>query len=264
MKIPRTTPWLIPAVLALGILFLFGKPLQSIVYGASRKVQGVIWKTSRGISLFVASVPRAVSVAQEYETLKQERDLTQRTAVALEQTQKDNDALRLALSFQKNLSYRHIATEPIGREIARDVLIINKGKRQGIRPGMPVITASLALVGTVIETETDVSRVLLLSSPSSSFDAHIPQKNISGVVKGATGAALIFDLIAREATIEQGDVVVTNAFSGSLPQYLVLGTVTHITRNDAEPFGQATLKAAYEKTRIGAPLFVLQAVSQTP
>lgn len=267
MKIPRTiisSSWIVPTALLIIVLLGMGKPIQSALYTASAKTQGALWNTYANLSLFVKSVPRAVSILREYETLTKERELYERSLIALEATQEENDALRQTLSLQKNISFQHIVAEPIGLEIANNVLIVNKGKLQGIKPGMPVITPSLALIGTVVETEPATSRIMLISHPNSSLDGSIPQKNISGVLKGQGSDTLLFDLISRDAEIETGDIVITNRFSASIPNYLALGTVTRVARDDASPFLRAFARPAYGAQRIDVPVFILRVVPQVP
>lgn len=253
-----------PAALVILLLFGLGKPLRSLLYRTSASTQRSIRNAYSSLSLFAKSVPRAVSIAREYEILLKERDQSDRIVIALEQMKEENDALRQALSLQSNVSFEHIVAEPVGREIANDVLIVNKGTLQGIKTGMPVITPSLALVGRVIDTEAAVSRVMLLSHPDSSLDGSIPNKNIYGVLKGQDSATLLLDLIPRESTIEEGDTVITNRFSSSIPTSLILGTVRRIIKNDATPFAKALLNPAYGSARVDAPVFILRITPKAP
>ncbi|MBI4276705.1 rod shape-determining protein MreC [Candidatus Uhrbacteria bacterium] len=265
MKAPRTiAPASLIASAAILILALLalGEPIRSAVYTASQKTQRAIWSASSAVSLFATSVPRALSILNEYQAFKQEHSLLERTTFALEQTERENDALREALSLQKNTAFQRVIAEPIGREIAGDILLVNKGKLQGIKSGMPVITPSFSLVGTVVETGGDFSRVMLLSHPNTAIDGIVAQKNISGVVKGRASATLVFDLIPRDAPVAEGDSVLTGRFSSSIPHSLVLGTVTRIERNDAGPFVRAFLKPAYGEGDARTPLFILQATPQ--
>ncbi|MBI2647990.1 MAG: rod shape-determining protein MreC [Candidatus Wildermuthbacteria bacterium] len=265
MKAPKTiapASLIASAIMLILALLLFGRPIRSSIYAASQKTQRTIWNASSAVSLFATSVPRALSILNEYKMLTQERSLIERMTFALEETERENDALREALALQKNTAFQRVIAEPIGREIAGNILLVNRGKLQGIKPGMPVITASFSLVGTVLETEGNVSRVMLLLHPNTAIDGVVAQKNISGVVKGEAPATLVFDLIPRDAPIAEGDVVVTNRFSSSIPHSLILGTVARIERNDAWPFAKASLRPSYGEGRIETPLFILRAISQ--
>lgn len=267
MKILKTiapASWIASAVLLVVALLLLGKPMRSFVYELSARTQGALRNAYSDASLFFESVPRAVSILKEHENLLSQRDEFDRALAALEQIQRENDALRQILSLQKNSSFQHTLAEPIGLEIANDILLVNKGRRQGIRPGMIVITPALALVGRVVETDSTVSRIMLLSHPESSFDGTILQKNITGVLKGQGSGTLIFDLIPRDAPAEAGDMVVTNRFSAAAPHTISMGTLRRIVKKDESPFVKAFITPAYGNQRVDTPVIIIRANEERP
>ena len=90
----------------------------------------------------------------------------------------------------------------------------------------------------------------------SSFDAEIPDKEISGLVRG-TGKGLVFELIPKEKQLAVGDLVVTSSLGGIFPPGILVGRVKEIKRDDTDPFQQAELEPTFNITETGL-LFLIK------
>ena len=111
------------------------------------------------------------------------------------------------------------------------VLEINRGSRDGLRDGMPVITAG-GLVGRIEDSGLRSARVRLITDTSVSVGIQVVGTEIVGLV---TGQGEDDPLIVGKGTIRVtsdvgvGDVIVTSGSDRSLyPAGLAVGTVIDV------------------------------------
>jgi len=91
---------------------------------------------------------------------------------------------------------------------------------------MPVV-AGAGLVGRVVETARRSARVLLMIDPSSAVAARLSSNGETGLISGAGGDQLPFDLFDPEAKVALSDEVVTSGYQGGVyPPGIPIGTVT--------------------------------------
>jgi rod shape-determining protein MreC len=113
-------------------------------------------------------------------------------------------------------------------------LTIDKGSRSGLRDGLPVVAAR-GVVGRIIKTAPNSSRVLLVTDASSNIAALVQRNRSRGVLQGS-GAKLILKYTLREADIATGDLLVTSGMGGVFPKGLSLGTVEIVERDELSLF----------------------------
>lgn len=134
----------------------------------------------------------------------------------------------------KNLTL--LAAKVVGRNMGdtNDSVIINIGKSAGIKSNMPVVNAK-GLVGIVEEVHDSVSRVQLITSPRCKVGGIVLRANsrVAGVVSGMTGAdgPLVMGNMARDADIEEGDIIATSGLGGNHPGGLIIGKVASVGLN---------------------------------
>lgn len=102
---------------------------------------------------------------------------------------------------------------------------INRGTRDGLQVGMPVVTAQ-GLVGRIIEAQSNAARVLLVTDPSSAISARLQTTRAEGTVAGLVSGNLEMSFIPLGETIPNGDLVITSGLGGNLPPDLVIVQVT--------------------------------------
>ena len=134
----------------------------------------------------------------------------------------------------KNLTL--LAAKVVGRNMGdtNDSVIINIGKSAGIKSNMPVVNAK-GLVGIVEEVHESVARVQLITSPRCKVGGIVLRANsrVAGVVSGMTGAdgPLVMGNMARDADIEEGDIIATSGLGGNHPGGLIIGKVASVGLN---------------------------------
>lgn len=122
-------------------------------------------------------------------------------------------------------------------------ITIDRGATDGVRLGMPVLTAE-GLVGRVKEVSVNSAKVLLITDPSSSVAALIQRTRATGVVQGQLGEYMVMRYLLPDSPVLPGDVVLTSGLGGNFPKRLVIGTVVRVEHRDVEMFQEALVEPA--------------------
>ena len=142
----------------------------------------------------------------------------------------ENRQLRGLLEYkEQHKSQKVVAAKVIARSFGdlRDCIYIAAGKDRGLAPDMAVVNGGL--VGVVDEVYDDYARVLLLTSPRCRVGARVlrADSRAVGVAGGVSGKdKLLLEHIYREASLREGDIIVTSGYSGSHPADILIGKVT--------------------------------------
>lgn len=120
-------------------------------------------------------------------------------------------------------------------------VIINRGARDGIQVGNPVIS-DLGLVGRVEEVAATVAWVRLANDPGSLINGRVQDTRAEGLVVGQLQGSLRMEKISQEFLIEAGDLVLTSGLGGAFPPDIVIGQVTSVRNPPAELFQEAEIR----------------------
>ncbi|MDI6602791.1 MAG: rod shape-determining protein MreC [Patescibacteria group bacterium] len=223
----------------------FGKEIKNFFYLISSPIQKIFWKTGNKISDFFEVIFRIKDLKRENEELKLKIQTLEAENVTISELKKENEILREALEIGLEKEFGLQLAQVIGKDVSQDLILINKGLKDGILEGFPVISQQKLLIGKISEVYKDFSKVLLISNPKSSFDAKIADSDIFGVVKGKGNLKILFDFIPQEKEIKEGDLVVTSVLGGIFPQGLLVGKINEVTKSDLKPFQKAQIQPVF-------------------
>lgn len=192
------------------------------------------------------------------EKLQKEINLLKEKLNNLEEISQENVRLRTLLSFKQDSPYKVIVARVIGRspESWSSVVIIGKGKSQGIKEGMAVRDYR-GLVGRVSEVSESTSKITLINDPNFGVSAIVQRSRQEGLVGGALGGLLVMRYLPNEADIEISDVIVTSGLTALYPKGLLIGTVVDIGSDFSGLSRYATVKPAAELSRIEEVLVIV-------
>jgi rod shape-determining protein MreC len=121
-------------------------------------------------------------------------------------------------------------------------IVIDRGARDGITVGMPVVT-SQGLVGRIYQVTANASQVLLITDTTSAVSGRLQTTRAEGSIVGQLSGDLLMTLIPLNATVQEGDLVITSGLGGNLPPDIVIGQVTSIRQFEFELFQQAIIRS---------------------
>lgn len=173
---------------------------------------------------------RLVNLKEENVRLKDEISRLRREKFELSEAGIQNTRLRKLLEFRDESSYPAVSANVIGASpsiLRSQVIIVDKGTRDGITEGMPVASFD-GIVGRIMLAGDRSSEVLLITDPVSAVDAYIHRTRARGIVKG-TGAGCEMDYIEKKSDVSEGDKIISSGKDGFFPKGVVIGTVTAIS-----------------------------------
>ncbi|NLU10009.1 MAG: rod shape-determining protein MreC [Tepidanaerobacter acetatoxydans] len=214
--------------------------------------QKILSKIGFDIKDKLDTIPQIFYLKEENEVLKQQvAELLQYKQNLLEY-QRENADLRNLLGFKdKNLQYDLEAAEVIARDTGNwfNVILIDKGEKQGLKKDMAVITNE-GLVGCIISTTANTSKVMLITDERSSISAMLQRTRDNGIVKGSIDTAprgyLKMDFLSQDANLVKGDIVISSGLGGLVPKGIVIGEVVETKKESYELMQYAIIKPAVD------------------
>ncbi|MDO9071487.1 MAG: rod shape-determining protein MreC [Deltaproteobacteria bacterium] len=157
---------------------------------------------------------------------------------------------------------RQVALPVIGaRVIAYDPTlwsrsaIINQGKTQGVKEGLPVL-APQGIVGRIVEVYPEYSKVMLIVDRKSSADAMVQRTRIRGMLKGKGGNRCSLEFVPKSADVQVGDLVLASGLVGLYPKGLVFGKVTAANKKNPGVFQEIEVTPSVDLSTLEEVLVV--------
>jgi rod shape-determining protein MreC len=109
-------------------------------------------------------------------------------------------------------------------------------------------------------------RVQLVTDPASTVNVHLKNANTDAILLGSVTGDISLDMIAQDAEVQGGDLILTSGLGGGYPPDLIVGQVINVRKLDYELFQQATVQSAVDFTRLDIVLVItnFRAVDITP
>ena len=193
------------------------------------------------------------TLKQENEELKTKNSELEQTLREYEIVKAENQTLKEYLNLtQKYANYSTKAGYIINKDISNynSTFVINIGKNDGIEPNMTVIS-SAGLVGHIISTTDNTSKVQTIIDTSSSLSAIMSTSRDSLICKGTLEQryCLKATYIPTTANIVQGDKLETSGMGGIYPKGILIGTIKSIenTKNVTDRYAIIQPAVDFEK-----------------
>ena len=158
---------------------------------------------------------------------------------------------RLALLEQENARLRQLLGSPIQTshekvliaEILsvdlhpfKQLITINKGKRQGVFDGQPLIAAK-GIIGQIVEVYPMHSTALLISDPNHALLAESNRTNLRALLVGSGKTDRVeLKNVSLSADIRVGDLLHTSGLDGRYPPNYPIAEVTVINNRPGDAF----------------------------
>ena len=106
-------------------------------------------------------------------------------------------------------------------------LFINKGRKDGLVRGMPVLQAD-GLVGRLEKTSDHHAQVILLNDPGFALDCLSQRSRVRGVWTGHPDGFCQIKYVSRNDDIQTGDPIITSGLDDMFPKGITLGRVKRV------------------------------------
>jgi rod shape-determining protein MreC len=150
------------------------KPVGNMALTVAAPFEAVISAAATTLGDAVSGVVEGPSLRAENERLRLQNETLIRHNIALQQQAHENELLRRMLRYSDpNNRLDLLKAQVIGSDPNNlaQYIIINRGSRDGLRVGMTVLDQGGYFVGSIEDLMSNASKVLLMTSPSSSVGA---------------------------------------------------------------------------------------------
>ncbi len=151
---------------------------------------------------------------------------------------RENSQLRELLSVSEASEMRAMAAQILAVDTtsSRQLLVLNKGKRDGIFAGQPVLDAK-GVMGQVIDVGLMTSTVLLISDSKSAVPVRNERTGERAILVGTNSMSELFLInLPRTSSIAKGDLLVTSGLGRRYPEGYPVGRVEDIRNIPGDDF----------------------------
>lgn len=233
-------------VIFLLIFNFFSDYLKSFVYEKSMNLQAFLWQTGRN-----------QKIDEEITRLKEENQRILSQVSDLEILRKENQFLREVLNLGMEKDFQLILgnvtaknTITLKNVIFEDLILINKGKNDGVRKDFPVILSNKILIGKIIEVYDSFSRVELITNKENMIDVQIQDTDIFALSKGEGNFKISLDFFSKDKELKEDSLVYTSSLGGIYPSGLIIGKVKNIQKIDNEPYLRANIIPSFDLSQL--------------
>ena len=218
--------------------YAFGRVVLTVI----APFQEAITHTTRFVKSIWGHYFFLVSAARENENLKKSLSHVIQKNNEYHEIEISNDRLRKLFDFRQNVADAVLAAEVVGIDPSPwyRAIIVDKGKADGVKRGLPVIMPE-GVVGQIIDSSEHYSKVLLIIDQNSAVDAFVQRNRARGIIKGKSSDQCIFKYVLRRHDIETGDSVIASGLDGVFPKGLRIGYVIEKAEGNSGLFQEVSI-----------------------
>lgn len=206
-----------------------GKNIQSGFFGFTKGVSSLLYSVSMHLKNNIDFVFHIDDLKSQNEELTQKIIGLQIDRNKINELEIENKLLKQELGF---LSESEKGTLIPARIISRDpmtfsdYIAIDKGARDGLAEGMPVLANGI-LIGQLVQVFEDAAKVNLITSKDSIIQAMLQDSRAKGILKGGI-SGLYIDNIVSDTEFKNGEYVVTSGLGGNFKQGILIGRTSKV------------------------------------
>jgi rod shape-determining protein MreC len=226
-------------LLALDTRFNYGSVVRRILLTAVSPIQYVVDFPSRTYQWLGVSISSQKALVNENTALRYREALLSSKLQRLIELKTENKKLRRLLqSGPIKEDNRFLVSELLAVKTSsyRQLLILDKGKEDGVRIGQAVLDAK-GVMGQIIEVGPLTSTVMLVTDSKSAVPVKNTRNNeraiLVGIQKGTTMALIN---LPKTVSIKAGDQLLTSGLGQRFPEGYPIGEVTAVHRAPDEAF----------------------------
>lgn len=162
----------------------------------------------------------------------------------------ENNYLKSLLRSAKDIKSKTLIAEllAVATEPFIDEVVIDKGSRDGLYLGQPVLDAT-GVMGQISQVGPITSRVLLINDPRSGVAVQDQRNGLRAIAVGdGYSGKLRLMYIPKTANIRIGDLFMTSGLSDHYPEGYPVGRVISVMNDPAKPFIDIRMEPSAELT----------------
>lgn len=196
-------------------------------FNSANTVAASVTQTSNEVSNYLYLKEANESLSEENARLQQElRQLQQQLSLP---------SMRAAIPTEVEQQYTFQSAQVINNSIhnTKNYITINKGRLDGIQPGMGVIGPN-GVVGRIRSASDNFAVAISLLHTNMLVSAVVGDTDAFGSVKwnGRDPQLANLDYIARHQKVDEGDTIFTSTYNSIFPAGIPIGVVTEVSLSE--------------------------------
>jgi len=220
-------------------------PFEEVLAVPLNAISGVFNRFALAVNDYTTRFNDVQTLQARIADLEEALALYQTELVEAREIVSDYERLTSLLDYRNSvLDQETITADVIGVDVGGGLrtIAINRGTRDGIAVGMPVVTGQ-GLVGRVIQISANAARVMLVTEPTSAVSARLQTTRVEGSVVGLASGNLLMELIPLDSSVREGDLVMTSGLGGNFPPDVVIGQVTSVRPSERGLYQEAQVRS---------------------
>ncbi len=235
--------WWFATVAALAILLTaMGRvgalgPLQNAAGFLATPLERGFDALFRPVAEVLSNLGELRELQQENQRLRNEVESLRAQVSELQQSNSRLQELEAALGIvQEGTAQELLAANVLARDVTAlsHVIVIDRGAADGLREGMPVLSAQGSLVGRVTTVLPQRSFVRLINDARSVVAARIQESGIDASLHGTADRGLELRLVQGQVNV--GETVITSGLGGAFPPGIPIGKVIEVRGTPQDAF----------------------------
>ena len=228
-------------------------PIENIFLRGLTPVWSISYKISVSVNNFFEKWFRTpYSLQKENENLKAQLINFEIFKAELSRFKNENNDLQKLLKYSPE-PFQKINAQiiGIGTDTTVHSLIIDRGLKEGIFVGNPVVAAEGIIIGTILSVKDHIAIVELINDNKSHIGVAITNSDKTvGIASGSHGLNVNIEMIPQNIVIAPGDEVITSGIEESIPRGLLVGHIASVQKKSSEPFQTANLALPLDLNKI--------------
>jgi len=233
-------------------------PAEQLIVQITAPFQRFITHTVNITEKFWLGYFQLVNVRHENRQLKKEVDALRMETIRYREQLSTHQRLQELLQFKHTIDRPVLAAQVIGLDPTGwfKSIIIDKGKRAGLKLNMPVVNAC-GVVGRIVSVSSTYAKVLLIIDQNSAVDCLVQRSRDRGMVKGESIDNCKLDYVVKSSDVAIGDMVVTSGLGGIFPKGLPVGRISDVTEVSGDLFKDIVVKPVVDFSKLEEVLVIL-------
>lgn len=206
----------------------------------------------------------AQSITTQRRLLRENADLQEHILLLESRSQRiaalesENMRLRELLDSSVKAGERVLVADllAVDLDFAVRQVVLNKGSRQGVFVGQPVVDAS-GIMGQITHVGPLTSTAMLLTDANHAIPVQVNRTGLRAIAAG-TGNDDVLELlyVPNNGDLRENDLIVSSGLGGRFPVGYPVGTVENIANDSRKPFAEVTAKPSARVLRAREVLLV--------
>lgn len=182
----------------------------------------------------------------------------------LNSLQIENEQFRNFFNFFETNNYNYLLADVVWENgllnfsSTNQNLVINKGEKDGLYPGLAVISESGILIGKIIETEENYSQVCLSNNSFCRLAVSLNnEEKSSGLAEGNLGLSVKINFIPQNENVSVGNIVFSSGLEKDIPKGLYLGEVVNVEKKENDIWQDIVVESFFNSKNLNRVAIII-------